>query len=131
MPRQPIIVREARALIALASETLTALAAEHLERGADQLAPAPAPEVMLVRHLGLEHLGRWIYLPGRPAAGGPKVAQEPTVVAVAGRLVGIRAGKIGTNDQPGTRGLVLLQGPASAELSVSVADRVDVAPREW
>lgn len=91
----------------------------------------PTPDVLLVRHLGLEHLGRWIYLPGRPAKQGPNVAREPSVVAAAGRLVGIRPGKAGVSDQPGTRVLVLSQGSALAELSVSVADRVDVAPREW
>lgn len=90
-----------------------------------------SPETMLVRHLGLEHMGRWIYLPGRPAKQGPRVAQEPEVIAVSGRLVGIRAGKPGIQDQPGTRVLVLAQGSALAELPTSVADRVDVAPREW
>ncbi len=89
------------------------------------------PDVMLVQHLGLQHLGRWVYLPGRPQKLGPKYAAEPSVVAIAGRLVGIRAGEPGKQDQPGHRVLVLEQGGASAPLSVSVADRVDVAPREW
>jgi hypothetical protein len=99
----------------------------------DPVAPVldATADVMLVRYLGLEHMGRWVYLPGRPAKQGPKVAQEPSVVAIAGRLVGIRGGKPGQQDQPGTRVLVLAQGSALAELSVSVADRVDVAPREW
>jgi hypothetical protein len=91
----------------------------------------PEPEVMLVRHLGLPHLGRWIYLPGRPALAGPQYVAEPTLVATAGRLVGIRPSKAGTRDAVSTRTLVVLQGPAAAELSVRVDDRVDVAPREW
>lgn len=96
------------------------------------LVAAPTPDSMLVRHLNLEHLGRWIYLPGRPSKRGPKYAQEPEVIAIAGRLVGIRPGdpsKI--RDEPGTRILVVAQGSAIAELPTSLTDPVDVAPREW
>ena len=112
-------------------DAVQALLAVNLEP--DPVAPVleATADVMLVRYLGLEHMGRWIYLPGRPAKQGPKVAQEPSVAAIAGRLVGIRTGKAGVQDQPGTRVLVLQQGTALAELSISVADRVDVAPREW
>lgn len=128
MPRQPLLVREARQLVALATEALVALEGA---RGVAPAGPPPAPETMLVRHLGLEHLGRWVYLPGKPALIGPRAIQEPSITSVGGRLIGLRAGKVGQHDQPGTRVLVLAQGSALAELSISVADRVDVAPREW
>jgi len=91
----------------------------------------PEPDVMLVRHLGVEHLGRWIYLPGRPALGGPFMVAEPSIAAAGGRLVGIRPGKVGTRSEAAYRILVVLQGSASVELPTRVDDRVDVAPREW
>lgn len=124
--------RDRHALLALAERLVGALELRNAIAGARRLDQRdPEPEVMLVRHLGLEHLGRWIYLPGRPAAGGPAIATEPSLAGAGGRLVGIRPGKAGTRDQPGHRLLVVLQGSASAELPVRVDDRVDVAPREW
>jgi hypothetical protein len=119
-------------LLALAERLVGALELRNAIAGARRLEQRdPEPEVMLVRHLGIEHLGRWSYLPGRPAKGGPAIATEPSLAATGGRLVGIRPGKAGTRDQPGHRLLVVLQGSAAAELPVRVDDRVDVAPREW
>jgi hypothetical protein len=97
----------------------------------ERLAVLPEPDVMLVRHLRLEHLGRWIYLPGRPALLGAAYTVEPTLAATAGRLVGIRPGKPGHHDVPGSVVLVIQQGATVAELPTRVDDRVDVAPREW
>lgn len=89
--------------------------------------PPPAPEQMLVRHLTVEHLGRWISLPGKPE--GRTGAHEPTVASAGGRLVGYRPGDI--TPQRATRKLVILQGPTPVELAVNVGDLVVVAPREW
>lgn len=121
-----------QALLALAERLVGALELRNAIAGASRLDQRdPEPDVMLVRHLGLEHLGRWIYLPGRPAKGGPAIATEPSLAGAGGRLVGIRPGRAGTRDQPGVRLLVVLQGSAAAELPVRVDERVDVAPREW
>ena len=124
--------RDRQSLLALAGRLVDALELLAGTAAATRLeARDPEPDVVLVRHLGLEHLGRWIYLPGRPAKGGPAIATEPSLAGAGGRLVGIRPGKAGTRDQPGHRLLVVLQGSAAAELPVRVDDRVDVAPREW
>lgn len=93
------------------------------------LAVPVAPEPMLVRHLGVQHLGRWILLPGRPESKGRPGITEPSLSAAAGRLVGIQPGR--TEGEYSFRVLVLLQGSRPVELSVRVDDRVDVAPREW
>lgn len=129
---------DARRLARALAEVVAPFAAI-LERITDHmLAPPvapvlePTPDVMAVRNLGLEHLGRLIYLPGRPAKGGPALAAEPSVAATGGRLVGIRPGKTSNHaDTVATRVLVITQGPALAELSVSVVELVSVAPREW
>lgn len=95
----------------------------------------PEPDVHLVRDLDLRHLGRWIYLPGRPASLGRPVQLEPSLAAIAGRLVGIRQGDPGTptgpHARPSRRTLVLQQGATTTEYHVDVAERVDVAPRDW
>lgn len=133
MPRQTRAAREQRTTTRLLTQTLTALA-EGRNAPQEPAAPAgppPAPEPMLVRHLAIQHLGRWIYLPGRPAKGGPRVIEEPSTIAVAGRLVGIRAGEFDSRQNRHTRKLVIAQGSAIAELPIDVTDAVLVAPREW
>ncbi len=107
-------------------------------RELEAIANPPQPERVLVRQLGPEHLGRWIYLPGRPDRSTPERAQFPEVPAQAGRLVGILPGKVVpavrsgsyTQDAHGTRQLVLLQGKPEL-VDVKMSDAVDVAPREW
>lgn len=131
-PHPDPLRRTREQLLALAERLVGALELRNAIAGARRLEQRdPEPDVMLVRHLGVEHLGRWIYLPGRPAKGGPALVAEPSLAGAGGRLVGIRPGKAGTRDQPGVRLLVVLQGSAAAELPVRVDDRVDVAPREW
>lgn len=95
--------------------------------------PPPSPEVLLVLHLGLEHLGRWIYLPGSGAIVRPGQHPVPSITAQAGRLVGIRPGSLQGTPSRGKhhRVLVVQQGSAIAELSIPVDARVDVAPRDW
>lgn len=119
-------------LLALAERLVGTLELRTAIEGARRLeARDPEPDVLLVRHLTVEHLGRWVYLPGRPAQLGPAGVAEPSLAAAAGRLVGIRPGKAGTRDQPATRTLIVQAGTLVGELPVRVDDRVDVAPREW
>lgn len=119
-------VLEALAGLGFNLETLATVASARRLEATD-----PEPDVLLVRHLNVEHLGRWIYLPGRPAQLGAPGVAEPSLAATAGRLVGIRPGKAGTRDTPGTRTLIVQAGTLVGELPVRVDDRVDVAPREW
>jgi hypothetical protein len=96
--------------------------------------PEPVPEPtreMLVRHLSVVDLGRWILLPGRPF-GDRLLRDEPSVVSQAGRLVGIRPGKIGGSGSGivASRVLVLQQGGLTVEVPTNVLDPVHVAPRE-
>lgn len=124
--------RDRGVLLALAERLVGALELRNAIAGAARLdARDPEPDVLLVRHLGIEHLGRWVHLPGRPALLGSYAVVEPALAVTAGRLVGIRPGKAGTRDTPGTVTLVLMQGSTVAELPTRVDDRVDVAPREW
>lgn len=127
--------------IAHALDTLTELLASALAVKARELeafAHPPQPERMLVRNLGPEHLGRWIYLPGRPDRTKQESLENPEIAAQAGRLVGMLPGsvvpavRVGTvaHDAYGTRQLVILRGKAEL-LEVPLRDAVDVAPREW
>lgn len=115
-----------RAILRLAQATETIAA---VLRPRDDASVAPAVEQMLVRHLGVAHLGRWIELPARPHREGPRVAHEPSLIAQGGRLVGFHAH---TNPQrsPSVRVLVLLAG-TPVEVPCPVDDPVLVAPREW
>lgn len=90
------------------------------------------PELMGVRHLGLEHVGRWIQINAVPVTLDDKT--YPTVNVQVGRLVGIRKGEYSHNGQrhnPPTRRLVLQQGSTIAELALGVDHPVEVAPRAW
>ena len=72
-------IRDRQALLERAVVAVELLA----EGRAPSSSPLPLviaqPESMLVRHLGLAHLGRWIHFPGRPAKRGPRYAQEPSL----------------------------------------------------
>jgi hypothetical protein len=93
---------------------------------------AEQPEPMAVRHLGLEHVGRWIQINAVPITLNDKA--HPTVNVQVGRLVGIRKGEYsrsaGSSIDP-TRRLVLLQGSALVEVPLGVDHPVEVAPRAW
>lgn len=107
---------------------IRATALSYVRRPAAPLAPEP----MRVRHLGVEHLGRWIELPAPKVAvadGGPRVANEPSLVAQGGRLVGF-APSSEPNRAPSERLLLLLSG-APRSVSARADDHVLVAPREW
>jgi len=85
------------------------------------------PELMGVRHLTAEHIGRFIYLPG--TATGAAAREEPSVLAFGGRLVGIRPGEY--SSAPPTRILVIQQGNDQAALPLRVDAAVLVSPRTW
>lgn len=109
--------------------TLAAVAASLRDR---LRRPAPVVERMRARDLGVEHLGRWLEVPAPKvavAAGGPRVANEPALVAQGGRLVGF-AEAPDTRTAPSERQLILLSGAPRA-LYVRADDLVLVAPREW
>lgn len=97
------------------------------------LAVAPAAETMAVRHLTVEHLGRWIELPGRPAQMRRPAIDDPSIAATGGRLVGFKPGQVlgsgsGTVAQ---RVLVVMMGGPAIELTLPTNATVHVAPREW
>lgn len=123
-----------RATLALA-EALTALADSIRDsRIANHV--TPQLELMLVRHLSAEHLGCWIELPGIPTRVSRSAAHEPSVLATAGRLVGIRPGGFNLptssgGDPAATRILVIQQGTATQPITALAGDPVRVAPREW
>lgn len=91
---------------------------------------APTSTLLAVRHLTVEHLGRWVEIPGRPQRPGS--VPEPSVEAVAGRLVGIRAGQLKPphNGVP-TRVLVLQQGSHIGPNELTVDRPVNVGHRDW
>lgn len=94
--------------------------------------PLVKVERIRARSLGVEHLGRWIEVPSPKvavAAGGPRVANETSLVAQGGRLVGF-AEAPDTRTAPSERQLILLSGAPRA-LYVRADDVVLVAPREW
>lgn len=85
------------------------------------------PERILGRHVGVQHLGRWIEIPGRPTE--PRVINEPSLIAQGGRLVGFHADTEPARS-PSTRVLVLLRG-APVEVPIRADEPVLVSPREW
>lgn len=125
----PVIPHAAdRAHAALAP--LRALGAALTRRAAiDNVAEAPAPETILGRAIGVEHLGRWVEILGNPSAVGPRAIHEPCLVAAGGRLVGYRPDDDPARS-PSTRDLVLLAGTVRT-VRIRVDERVTVAPREW
>lgn len=97
----------------------------YLEHSAE--APLQA-ELMAVRHLAVQHLGRWVELSDLPRSAPSSL--EPSSGVTAGRLVGLRPG-VSDRIKGSTRVLVLQQGTSSAPLEFDVARPVLVAPREW
>lgn len=94
--------------------------------------PLVEVERIRARALGVEHLGRWLEVPAPKvavAAGGSRVANEPSLVAQGGRLVGFAEGPE-PRTAPSERQLILLSGAPRA-LNVRADDIVLVAPREW
>lgn len=96
--------------------------ARHLEE-----AKKREPAELLVRHLTVEHLGRWITL--HPQPDSARTRAEPTLLREAGRLVGFAPGPDPARS-PSTIGLVLLRG-APVTITARVDDHVIVAPRDW
>lgn len=94
--------------------------------------PLAEVEEIRARAIGVEHLGRWLEVPAPKvavAAGGNRVANEPSLVAQGGRLVGF-AEAAEPSRAPSERLLLLLSG-APRSLNVRADDVVLVAPREW
>lgn len=87
----------------------------------------PAPVRIYARHVGVQQLGRWIEIPGRPAE--PRVVNEPSLISRGGRLVGFHA-DVEPARSPSTRTFVLLAGSV-VEVAVRADELVIVAPREW
>jgi hypothetical protein len=100
--------------------------------------PLEQPETVAVRHLGVEHLGRWAELPSLPDDAPRTHAGEPTrETTPAGRLVGIRMTEndkkprgSGGSTVP-TRTLVIQQGAQMVALVYPTDHPVIVAPRNW
>lgn len=94
--------------------------------------PLDVVERIRARSLGVEHLGRWLEVPAPKVAvaeGGPRVANEPSLVAQGGRLVGFSEAP-DSRRAPSERQLILLSG-APRSIYVRADDLVLVAPREW
>lgn len=94
----------------------------HMEEAAKR-----EPRHVLVRHLGVEHLGCWITIPGTPDSA--RTRQEPSLLLEGGRLVGFMP-DVDTARSPSTRVLVILRGAPNL-VPVRVDTTVTIAPRDW
>lgn len=115
--------------LAAAARSLVDRISSYVRRPALPLAEV---ERIRARSLGVEHLGRWLEVPAPKvavAAGGNRVANEPSLVAQGGRLVGF-AEAPEPSRAPSERLLLLLSG-APRSITVRADDVVLVAPREW
>lgn len=81
-------------------------------------------ERMGVRHLTIEHLGRWIEL--APKEGGDVGILKTT----AGRLVGIRPARNPRASYP-SRDLIIQSGSVTERIDTGLDHPVLVAPRTW
>lgn len=94
------------------------------------IAELPKPASILGRDVGVEHLGCWVVIPGRPTEAGPRIVHEPSLIARGGRLVGFDA-DTAPERSPSTRILIIQAGPKTSGVSVRVDETVIVAPRDW
>lgn len=92
--------------------------------------PTPVVDELLVRHLGVEHMGRWVLIPGRPNRTVEQ--RDPAGLAIAGRLVGLEPGEYPqVTNASVSRTLILLQGGRGHEHLVPVDAVIRVGAREW
>jgi len=78
-----------------------------------------------VRHLTIEHLGRWVSL--APREGGDVALIKTT----AGRLVGILPGGAKSGSTAPTRKLIIQTGSITGPIEYSLDHPATVAPRSW
>lgn len=119
-------VRAIAAAIATLGEGIAALAVAPV----DAIATALTAEEIGARSLDVEHLGRWVLIPGRPNTTAQQ--RDRAGITVAGRLVGLEPGEYPTVTDAGvSRTLILLQGGKTRSVLVPVDAVVRVGAREW
>lgn len=120
--------RTARTVVDLAAAVVDAGVAPNAHRaGLPPAVVVEAYERLVVRDLGLRHLGRWIVIDAPPAATELE-RRERSMLTQGGRLVGFTPGGPGARDLPPYRGIVLQQGGQTTTARVAVHAPVEVAP---